>query len=53
MFFIVLIIMADRSFFAHLAKGNVSICHRLTSQKQELSVTVMFVNGSELNEQSL
>jgi hypothetical protein len=31
MFVIVLIIMADRSFLAHLAKGNVSICHHLAS----------------------
>jgi hypothetical protein len=31
------------SFLAHLAKGNV---------KQELSVVAMFVNGSELNEQT-
>jgi hypothetical protein len=31
MFVIVLIIMADRSFLAHLAKGNVSTCHHLAS----------------------
>jgi hypothetical protein len=31
MFVSVLIIMADRSFLAHLAKGNVSICHHLAS----------------------
>ena len=31
MFVIGLIIMADRSFLAHLAKGNVSICHHLAS----------------------
>jgi hypothetical protein len=33
-------------FLAHLAKGNVSFCHKLP-------VVAMFVNGSGQNEQSL
>jgi hypothetical protein len=51
MFFIVLIIMADRSYLAHLAKGNVVF--KSTNQKQELPDAAMFVNGSGRNEQSL
>jgi hypothetical protein len=39
----------------HLAKWlqRRSFFKKSTNQKQELSVAVMFVNGSELNQQSL
>ena len=35
------------------AAGEEKIFQKSTNQKQELSVVAMFVNGSELNEQSL
>jgi hypothetical protein len=38
--------MCHMTFLAHLAKGNVSFCHHLAS-------VVLFINGSELNEQLL
>jgi hypothetical protein len=38
----------------HLVKRlEEKILYKSTNQKQELPVVVMFVNGSELNEQSL